>query len=328
MSIWIRVGGVPATEIAPHSPPTWETWADGGCGSASWEFALTPRAQHQALRLGAVVEVMCGGLALWSGLMSEPDRTSGECIAYGFAAEGRKYLALGGSLESTRDLEVALSWSIARGWGVTNPTPISGPVAGDSTGNPISVGQLLDEYAEQTAQRWGVDAQRRVYMTPGPTTPVWMASPDAAAFGVTSEDRANTIHGRYLQAGTGLYETATAGSGAPEIAADLTGRGELSEAAAVAILTGALARDHAGPAWTNGVTMTRDQLQTLGGVPAFLPAVQAGQMMRSFGLSYSDRAGPLDTVIGKTRYTAGEDVIYVEPVNTAPRSLTDVIAAA
>lgn len=329
MSFSLRIDGYPATEIAAHTPPTYETWADGGCGSMTWAFAMSAVAQHQALRAGALVELMCGPLPLWSGLLSDPDRTTGECSAYGLAADAQNYLALG-SGTTTRDLLAAISEAIVRGWRVTNPSPVAGTAAGDASGNPISVSQLITEYCEQTGQRWGVDHGRRVFVRPDPTTPSWVAAPGSVAFGSTGEDRAVTLYARYLNIETDLYSTASVGSGVPEVDAGsvLVDRGAMSPAAALAVLNGLLGTKYGGPAWTNGVTLHRDQLMTLGGTPAFLPAVRAGQSLRALGLPYIAQALALDTVIGKTSYTVGEDVIYLEPVNTAPRNFTDVTAAA
>lgn len=327
MSIWLRINGYPATEIAAHTPPTWETWADGGTGSISWEFALTTRSQHQALRTRTLVEVMCGPMPLARGVMTDPDRVSGQFVAYGLAADGKNFPALdaGGSL--TRDIGVAINTARDMGWMVTNPGPVTGTAAGEAVGNPVSVAQLLDEYAEQTGQRWGVDHFGRVFMRPEPTTPSWLAAPDAAAFGTTSEGAATRLLGRYLDSTTGTYLTAAAGSGAPVDTLDLSDRGALSNAAATAILQGSLNLDGARTAWTNGVTLTPDQLQTMGGTPAFLPSVRAGQLMRSFGLSYAADSLALDTVIGKTKYTAGSRSIFIEPTNTAPRTARSVWAS-
>lgn len=327
MSFWMRIGGYAATEIAAHTPPTWETWADGGSGTATWEFALSMHSQHQALRVGALVEVMCGALPVFSGALTEPDRTTWQCTAYGFAAIGKSFPALSDTGTATRDLQIASANAAAMGWNVTDPTGITGIASGDGTGAPISVAQLWDQYAEQTGQRWGVDHKRRLYMRADPTAPTWLASPGAAAFGTTDEDDYRRIIGPYIDSTSGVEEQADAGSGYPVGFVDLKERGPMSLAEANAILAGALVRSR-GPKWTNGVTLTRDQLQTMGGTPAFLPAVRGGQLMRSFGLSNASRVLALDTVIGKTRYTAGDEFIYIEPVNTAPRNLSDVIAAA
>lgn len=328
MSIWLRIAGYPATEIAPHSPVTWETWADGGTGSITWEFALSPRSQHQALRNRALVEVMCGPVALATGIMTDPDRTTWQCTAYGLAADAKHFPALDGGGSNTRNVGTAITQAIAAGWKATNPMAVTGTASGDTTGNPITLAQLLDEYAMQLGQRWRVGGNRQLSLSADPTTPTWIASPDSAAFGTTNEDRATRLAGRYLDSTTGTFLTAGAGSGIPYDTTDaLIERRAMTNAEAVTILTNALARDRSQTAWTNGVTLTHDQIQTMGGTPAFLPAVRAGQMMRSFGLSYGIQALALDAVIGKTRYTDGDDVIYVEPVNIAARSLADVIAA-
>ena len=325
MSYWLRIDGYAATEIAAHTAPTWETLADGGCGAASWEFALSPRSQHSALRVGALVEVMAGPQPVYRGLLTEPDRTTWECHAYGLSSSLRQRLALDAFGNSTRDLGVALAQAIERGWRGTNPAPVVGVAAGDPAGNPVKVGDLLDDYAEQTGQRWGADAFGRVYMRPDPTTAKWLITPDVAAFGVTDEAGAQLLAGRYFNGTANL--TAYAGGGEPEEAVDLTDRGTITAAAAEAILNGQLAR-RGGYQWTNGATLSRDQITTAGGTPAALGAVTAGQMVRAHGLGYGVGSTPwLDVTIGKTRYTAGDDVIYLEPINTAPRTFVDVVAA-
>lgn len=328
MSLWLRIGGFAATEIAAHSAPSWETLADGGCGEASWAFALTARSQHQVLRAGSLVEIMAGPVPVYMGVLTEPDRTTWECHATGLSTPLRKRLALDGVGNSTRNLGTAISRVIGAGWPGSNPIPVDGFAAGDTDGNPVMVGTLLDEYAEQTGQRWGVENFGRVYMRPDPTSPTWLASPDAAVFGVTNEDVPTLLAGRY-DVGDGTFATAFAGSGGVEETVDLTERGAMSGVAATAVLTGLLTRT-GDTQWTNGTTLHREQLTTAGGVPANLLTVRAGQMIRAHGLSYGIIMGTpwLDVVIGKTRYTAGEDVVYLEPVNTAPRNLRDVIAAA
>lgn len=329
MSIWLRVGGYPATEIAAHTPPTWETWADGGTGSITWAFSLSMRSQHQALRPGVVVEVMCGPGAIATGLLTDPDRTTWECVAYGLASDAKRYLALDTNDHPTRDLGIAIAGARSAGWQVVDSSAMSGVAAGDDLSTPLTLDQLVQQRADELGQRWGVDGKRRLYMRSDPTAPKWITSPDSAAFGITNEDRANTLVGKYLDSATSTELTVKVGSGAPQVAVDLTAgdRGALSTAQAISILSGVLARDYRGPAWTNGVVLDRDQLQTMGGTPAFLPSVQAGQMTRSFGLSSALNGVALDTIIGKTRHTAGSRSIYLEPVNTAARSTVDVLAS-
>lgn len=322
-SLWI--GGYPATEIAAHTPPTYETLADGGCGEATFALSLTPRSNHQALVRDALVQIKCCGVPIYTGAMTEPDRTTWQCHAYGLSSSLRRFLALDSGGSNTRDFGAAITEAIADGWQGTNPHPVTGTAAGSTTGNPVKVGDLLDDYAEQTGQRWGADRFGRLYMSPDPTTPQWLAEPGMAAFGVTNEDVATRLAGRF-DSGAG-YLTAIVGEVGTDEAVDLTDRGTLTLTAAEAILAGMLLRA-GGVQWTNGVTLGRDQITTRGGSSAFLPTVRGGQMMRALGLTYGAVSRtPRDVVIGKTRYTVGESTIYVEPVNTAPRSLRSVIAA-
>lgn len=325
---WLRIGGYPATEIAPdgHTPPTWETLADGGIGEISFKLALTPRSQHQALRARAVVEVMCGANRVAVGLMTEPDRTTWECHAFGFERDLRKFPALDSVGSNTRNLAEATETAQFWGWPGRNSLPITGIAAGDVTGNPVTVGQLFDDFATQTGQRWGADELGRLFMRPDPTTPTWLTTPDAAAFGATDEDVATWLAGRF-DSGSGFL-TAVVGTHGPGDTVDLTDRGAMGLIEAQVILNGMLIRK-GGTQWTNGVTLHREQLTTMGGSPAALAAVKAGQMLRVHGLASGviAQAPWLDITIGKTVYTAGEDSIYIEPVNLAPRTLSGVIAA-
>ena len=322
-AFWLRIDGwLPAAEVAAHSPITWETRASGGSFRASWVFNLTPRSQHQALAVDALVEIMCGPLPVWAGTLAYPDRSTWECTAYGFAAKANQYLALDGTGTPTRDVGVAITQAIARGWNVSNPAGygVGATAVGSADGNPVTLGSLLDDYAKQLGQRWGVDGRRRIYFRTDPTSPNWLASPEATAFGVTNEDRAKTLAGRYLDSTTSAPATAFAGSGAPEADVDLSDRGAMSFVEAGVVLGGMLALGKSETVWTNGVTLTEDQLTTMGGSRAFLPGVRGGQLMRSFGLPYTTNALSLDTVIDLTRYTQGERQIYVEPVNLAETS--------
>lgn len=332
-SWWLRINGMPATEIAAHSAPTWETEADGGVTSITWEMDLSRRSQNQALRVGALVEVMRGLQPVASGLLKEPDRTTWQCYAEGLGSGLAGYLALDQSTGAvTRNLGTALAYAQSIGCKVLTPSLIYGGfvASGALPGNPETVAKVADDYAAQVASRWGVDGNRVFYIRADPTAPTLMAAPGTALFGQTNEDTPKRLAGRYFNGAT--YETSFAGTGAPEadVGDVLIERGTLSLIEAQVVLGGMLAQKGTR-AWTNGVTLHRDQLMTMGGQPANLGAIRAGaDMLRAQGLAYADAASGLrlDVVIGKTRYTAGEDVIYVEPVNTVPRAPVDVWAAA
>lgn len=313
-----------ASQIAGHTPPTWETLADGGCGELSTVLDVRPGHVHYALRPGAKVALRFGAHAVYAGFLRDYNSETGELAASGMGS--RSKMAIDPTGIPTLDVGVAITQAIARGWQVTNPSGISGSVAGTAT-EVKTVGELLSTFALETAQRWGVDGRRCIYLRTDPTSPTWRLAPGVAALGQTGEGSARALVGTYFD-GTVTQALVVGDLDGDEDTVDLTDRGTLGVMQATAILNGTLAQTAGHVAWVNGVTVTRDQLTTIGGTPAALASVTAGQMMRLTGLPVL-AAGALwvDVVIGRTRHTAGSDVIYLEPVNTAPRNLTDVLAA-
>lgn len=332
---WIRLGGwLPASEIAAHTPPTWETLADGGNGVASWEVGGTGKVAHQLLAPGTLAQIMLGALPVWTGRIADYDRADGQVSGRGIHVDAQHIPALDSLGAATRDTFVATT--VAYGspwrWYVSNPNGVGGTVLGDAT-DPVMVAELYDQYATQEGKRWGQDGAGALYLTTDPTVPQWLTVGDSAMFGATSEGAANVLVGRYFDGTQNLTTIRSAvGGGANGVGetVDLTGRGTLTTSQANGILDAALGAQRTGNGWVNGVELTREQLTTMGGAPAHLASVRAGQMVRAHGIGYgfaAHGAPYLDTVIGKTRYTAGDESIYIEPVDTAPRNLVDVLAA-
>jgi len=199
----------------------------------------------------------------------------------------------------------------------------------------MMVWPMIEALADETGARAYFDPDGALYVTADPTTPTWTIAPEAAAFGQTTEGQATRLVGRFLNIATGLNET-TIRVAAGEVVAraeivDLIDRrGAMTLAQANSILDAALAATKAKTGWVNAVTLHREQI-TRNGTPAYLPAIHArNRMVRAQGVpaTFGDiQATWLDAVLGKTTYTAGEDTITLEPVDTAPRTLTDVLAA-
>lgn len=337
---WIRLGGtLPATEIASHTQPIYETGANDGCLSANFALNVSPRSQHQMLEEGTKVEVVCGPTPMWTGEIDEYDRNTGEVQCRGLAATLRPRLALDGGGNVTRDVGVAITRNINNGWKGANPNNVgvgvTVPGAPGATGSdPVTMGTLLDDLSEWYSSggvnglRWRVNRLGQLETSPpGISEPRWMVRPDAAAFGTTKASTPTYLAGRYFD-GTN-YQTAYAGTPGPdEEPVNLDEWGTLTLTQAQDILKGKLQR-RGFTGWINGVTLGREQFRTLGDSPGFLGAVRGGQTMRAHGLPYSVTSSLfLDVEIGKTRYVAGDDVIYVEPINTAPRDFVSVTAAA
>lgn len=315
---------MPATEIAAHGAPSWETLADGGCGEMSADFYTTRGFEHPALRRQALVRVFLGLMPVYTGFLVDFS-AEGQLVARGLA--DRKFYALDGSGNPTRDIAVAVAQAQARGWQVTNPDGVAGVPAGDLS-QPATVGSLLADWAQETGSRWGVDGRGCLYLRPDATSAQWHIAPSLVALGTTSEGVASRLFGRYLEGG--IYKMVARGTpGGDEELVDLTDRGEITTAQATAILDTALTATATRPGWLGGTEVSSDQLTNGSGQSAPLCDVRAGQRVRDHGAaSVTTGAMWIDETIGKTRYTAGEDVIYLEPVNTAPRNLVDVIAAA
>lgn len=324
-ALWID-GRHVASQIAGHTPPTWETLADGGCGELTTQLHLRPFQTHHALREGAHVALEFGGHPLYSGFLRDYDQQTGDVVAQGWFSREKHALDPFGA--ATLDLGLAIGQATARGWHVRNTLGVSGAVAGEAD-EPLLMSELLSRRAEELGMRAGVDAERTVYVRPDPTAPDWMLAPGAAVLGSTGEGAPTALLGRYFD-GTANRTLLWGDTSGEEALADLTERGTLTAVQAGAILGGALALTTGQRAWVNGITVSEGQIaSTVGGTRAALMTVTAGQMLRLTGLPVL-AAGALwlDAVIGKTRYTAGESEIYLEPVNTAPRTLVDVLAAA
>lgn len=332
MSIWVRLGGTtPATELAAHSAPTWERLADGGFGECSFDIALSAKTAPPLLREGTMLEVICGGNRVWWGKVNDYDREGGRVIGRGIQTDAYQIPAFDAGGNVTRDVVTAINTAAATPffWPVNNLNGISGSATGDSTA-PQMVGQLLDEFAAQLGYRWRLDSNGTIFVGADPTTPTWLATPESAAFGLSDESAPTLLVGRYYNGTTNVTafrQKAGATTIRTEIR-DLADRGTLTLAQVNTILDAELGMT--GPSWVNGVTLSREQITTLGGTPAFLPSVIAGTMIRAHGLMADGLIGApwLDITIGKTRYTAGEDSIYIEPAGVVPRTAVDVWAAA
>lgn len=333
-SIWVRLGGTtPATEIAPHTPPTWETLADGGNGEASFELGKSAKSSPHLTAPGTLMEVLTGCYRLWTGRVADYDRHTGQVVGRGIHTDALHVPALTPGGDSTRSTVTALATANAAPWklGIANTIGYGGTAAGNDD-SPLMMAELFDLVAQEQGARWGQNPDRSLYMLPDPTSPTWTVIPDAAAFGTTNEDQATALVGRYFNGTTNVTTVRPAAvptSARAEIR-DLTGRGALTEAQANAILDAELGTKKSLTGWVNGVTLHREQV-TRNGTPANLSGIHArSRMVRAHGVPVmfgALQSTTLDVVLGKTRYTAGQDTIYLEPVGTAPRTFVDVVAA-
>lgn len=337
----IRVGGTWLASIASVFGVGDLSYSHGvrGCEQASWSMSLDPSFTHPALVSGALVEVKVGSANIWQGVLDEPDG-SGDgwtFTAAGLAAEGSDYLCLDASDNTTTKPDTAVDEAISRGLRWTRPDTLSSAsfAASDDTAALNKVGDLLDAWALSVSKRWGVNADGQVYAQADPTTPSYHLTAGSGKVGLAEDEYASSLYGRF-RTGASTYDKVIAEDGVAaaghrrELAVDLTTLGYTNSTKAGNVLAGMLANGKARYAWTKPLTVSRYQLTTPGGTPAFLPFVKSGELVRLFGV-IDEQGTPLpylDFIIGRTQYEAGSDVITLSPVDLAARNLADVLALA
>jgi len=338
---------------------SWMTrWGDGACGmyEASWTMPLPPGFAHPLLRRGTLVELMDGSYRVGSPLiMSEPAIGTGiddpwqiTCTGIGREVEGdSSFYAFDGSGFATLVPSTAVDQAIAaprnlRWAGRDATVPSSALVTGSSSDAPMTVGGLLTAVAQSTGNRWGVFGDNKVGFRADPTTPSYHVTPGSAQLGTADDDYATVVYVVHIDSNTSAYarvsSPATTSATETKFArreylVDLTTLGAIPTATAQGYADGILARSKGRLAWTNGLTLTSNEILTSGGVSASLSKVaedvSTGCMVRLHGifddlLEFSGQTW-LDIVIGEAKLTDGTDLIDLSPIGLAARDLASIV---
>lgn len=344
-----RIEGVYLAEIGPYGSwgdLSWTTrWESGACGmfEASWEMPLPAGFEHRVLKRGARVELMRKNLRHGSSLVisqierdraGQPWRFTAEGI--GRLVEGQSsFYAFDGSGTSTTTASVAVDQAIARGlpWAgrdTSVPTTALG-----TPGEPVTVGALLSTVADSLGTHWGVFDDNKVAYRSNPSTPSWQLAPPVPELGTADDSYATVVYVRYTNSTGGANATVFSATSAEE---DVTGRQEhlvdltndrgypsMSTATAQGYADGIYAQARRRLAFTQRLSVTSNQLLTIGGQPADLSQVRAGEMVRANGVRDRLLATTyLDFVIGETRYSAGAQSLDIAPAGLAARDLAAI----
>lgn len=339
----VKVGNTWLATIGAVGELTWSTVADGGCEEASWTMPLSDTFTHPSLRTGQPVVIYFGSASLWCGLLAEPNVSED---GWKFTAIGYHddlytgYICFDASLNTTSTPNTAIDQAIARGGSLlplTRPASFSSSpfAAQDQTDNLNYVGDLLDAWANANSVRWRINGDATITAAADPTTPTWFMTPGSARIGLADDDYASNIYLRYKTAAASYATVAVADATAGakrrrEYPVDATTLGVTTSGAVANIGNGMLAKGKARYAWTDGVTPARLQLTTPGGQPACLALVDAGDLVRTFGV-INEQGTVLpyfDWVIGHAEYTDGEDTISLAPTSLAARNLSDILSLA
>lgn len=312
-----------------------------GCLIAACSIAAPASFSHFALQPGRLFTIYENAHRVWSGVIDEPDRSSGDgwrINAKGLAALADRYVAVSGGTTPTTNSNDAVDAAITRGlpWGrqVTLPTPTL------TQNDPGMLSDLLNQVTAATGQRWGVFADGFVVMPTDPTTPTYVINAVTTPGARAISDYATTLYGRYQDSTTGTIKLASAtttGTSTPfgtyEKLVDLTGLGAITAATAASLLAGQLALLSPRAGFTDALTVQRDAITTLGGAPVRLTTVRAGRMVAFRGVMPDPAMGELDytlnvsVLIGQTDYDQASDTLQLTPVGYEPRDLLGTLTA-
>lgn len=199
-----------------------------------------------------------------------------------------------------------------------------------------------------TGERWGRTAENTAYTPVEPTSPTWLLDASGLDIGV-ADDRlftrvvATYVSGQTTDPGTGqtvdTIATVTLNNAEAQTLygvliydMDLTGLGVLSSGEATTHAQAQLA-EFAIPEWLSRMTLTDMELLTPGGLPAHLPSVRAGQLVRMFNVP-NNLGGlrslmSLDVVLGEVEASSDEvGQVSVAPMRLAVRNIADSLVAA
>lgn len=337
--LMVKVGGYWLHQIGSYSDLTITDRWPGGNFEASWTMELPVGYTHPALHNDAPVQVLDGAFGVWTGRLTEPNRSTWECVAAGLSRQassgssGIAYMALDGSGNSTNVPDTAIDAAIARGLPWVRRASFSSTAYAASTDSLSSLGDLLDGVADEQGKRWAVWADGAVILAADPTTPSWHLTPGAADLGYADDEYASTIVGRYLRSSDLTYQTvivtdadAEANRGHREYPVDLTPLGPTTSTRATSIANSILAKGKSRLGWTNGIEAGSWDITTPGGIPADLTLINAGDMIRLHGIWDERLSVPyLDVVIGERQYQVGEQTVQLTPVDYQARTLASVV---
>lgn len=346
------------SSVAPVSDLTWSTrWGagGGGCYEASWSMDMPATGGSQLLVQGRTILVMDGPIIAWRGRLSEPERGEPWRLhARGLASFGSDFLCLYDDPADSPDLgpqptsvpSLAVDGAISRGLPWVNKATLSTSAfsASSTTADLNRVDTLLNAWTEGQGTRWGVFAEGDLIVAADPTSPTWHLLPSTPIGGVADDEFATHVVARYVASAAGTPPVATSWAsvtvgnsntesrwGRREYPLDLTPLGLMNATRATSLAQARLNQAGQRMGWTTALEVSADELTAVGGTPARLASIRAGQMLRIFGIADTDGALAFtktqDVVLGEVRYRDGDSTIYLAPVGLLPRSLSDVLAA-
>lgn len=194
------------------------------------------------------------------------------------------------------------------------------------------------------AAAFGRTAENVAFTPADPTTPTWFLDASGLDIGVADDRLYTQVVATYVSAVTGdppepsATDEVTVDDAAGQALfdvipydMDLTPLGLMSSATATTYAQAQL-DEFTIPEWLSRVTVTSAELLSLGGLPAHLPSVKAGQMVRLFNVP-NNLGGirnelALDVVLGEVEHDSDQpDQVTIAPKRLAARNIADALVA-
>lgn len=321
-------------------------WGSGPCGpdQASCLFAVDPDHDTSSLRIGSSLEVHESGTLVFGGVIDEVSRDFPRQVqALGWARRAEDFEALSGGVPTSNPRD-AVTGAVARGLPWSNATAFDNTAIGSSGDGVRRLDALLTEWADKVGKRWGVNANAAAFTATEPTAVSYFLDASGIDIGVASDGLYTRIQARHVatldaDGNPDTYGTVTATDsaaealyGTREFSLDLTNLGLISSGTATTYADAQLALG-LRPRWLQRVVVTEGRLLSPGGLPAHLPSVKAGEVVRLFNVPNnvggSRFSAALDVVLGEVSYDTSQPTqITLAPTNLAIRTLADAIAQA
>lgn len=346
VAVRVRVAGVWLDEISAAWQIDTVSWAYGlGDLTMQWSMQLGPR-RPAPLTPGAVVEVMLGPIVVWRGRLTAPDYSDQSVggtqtfSATGDSSYADTAPALASSGTTSTNPRVAAQTAITNGdigwinvtalpnaaYSVPSVPSVDGT---DATTDLNALGALLDAYATENSQTWGVHAGS-AYMASDPTSHSWVVSTNANVIGYR-EPLASSLYARWKDT-VGTLHTAHAGTGSPTALLDYVDFGALTAPRVASLLAGILRKTGPAYTWTGPLTLVPGQITTPGGQtphPAALgAAIATGTMIRLANQrDITTGAGYVDVIAGQLDWSPTDQTLQLSPQATVDDDLDAIVEA-
>lgn len=317
------------------------TGTDGGGGllAASWSMAsATGTTLPPMLDKGSLVEVKAGPHLIGMGTIAETPRGD-SVVADGLFRMGERFLAVTSGGLPTTDVSVAVAQAIVNGlyWRDPGTLPTGAVAAASSTDVQYNtVSALLNQYCSLNNKIWWIDRFGYLRIGDYPTTPRWLLSPSLPSMESADDDFVSQQFVRYTNSATSLPAgTSATDATAPTVRQDvfdLEQLGPMTTAAAGVYASAILAANKNRTGFTEGLSVIRGQIMTLGGVgpePWQIFAVEPTMVRSPNWVSASSRiqvGRRRDWILGGTSFKQGEPLV-ITPMGMAPRTVASIVQA-